>query len=213
MQIILLGHQERRARSYHHSLLQRETDREKMGKKCQGMIESKWDHTDRADTLHAHTEDAVAGSHHSWGAAYSSAHKRTKRAYSTQEIAAMQFTTVKQRWRTESHTHLCTFTRTLSLAHIHTLALVVSLPGPLNSSIRALFSKLNSPSDSMLSMIVCCVSSFVWAWLRGKGCFACVSALQTSCAGPSLRLEGSFSSNWSFTPLKCGHETFLNLKE
>lgn len=66
---------------------------------------------------HTRRRDAVAGSHHSWGAAYSSAHKRTKRACCTQEIAATQFTIVKQRWRTRSHTHSCTFIRTIILMH------------------------------------------------------------------------------------------------
>ncbi|MEQ2171996.1 hypothetical protein GOODEAATRI_016361 [Goodea atripinnis] len=68
--------------------------------------------------------DAVTGSHHSRGAAYSSAHKRTMRARSTQEIAAMQFTIVRQRWRTQSHTHSHTFIRTITQLLTHTLTYV-----------------------------------------------------------------------------------------
>lgn len=107
----------------------------------------KWSSTRRWNSQ-THRVDAVAGSHHSWGAAHSSEHKRTKRACCTQEIAAMQFTTVKQRWRTQSlsHTHGHTHAYLHSYTQTHTL--VVCLHGSVNGSMRALFTKVNSPSDS-----------------------------------------------------------------
>ncbi|MEQ2209684.1 hypothetical protein XENOCAPTIV_002577 [Xenoophorus captivus] len=153
--------------------------------------------------------DAVTGSHHSRGAAYSSAHKRTMRARSTQEIAAMQFTIVRQRWRTQSHTHSHTFIRTITRLLTHTRTFTGEhsgvgcfLPGSLNSSMRTLFSKVNSPSDFPLHVCLASVcqavtvlrtsvcggpSSFVWAQLRGESCFACASALRAGCLSPSLR--------------------------
>ena len=68
-----------------------------------------------------------------------------------------------------SHTHTHTHTRTRT----HTLVLVVSLPGSLNSSMRALFTKVNSPSDSPPCFVCTCVSV---CELVARGVCVCASA-------------------------------------
>lgn len=121
----------------------------------------------------------------------------------SQKIAAMQFTTVKHQ-RRQSHTlstkalsfalyHYWAHTRTHIQTHTHTrtdtLVALGSQLGPLNCSIRQLFRKVNSPSDSSCASCVCI--RFVYAsavcmcsvpiypgvgWVKGESCFLCVSA-------------------------------------
>ena len=57
-----------------------------------------------------------------------------------------------------SHTHTHTHRHAHTHTHTHTLVLVVSLPGSLNSSMRALFTKVNSPSDSPPCFVCTCMS-------------------------------------------------------
>ena len=68
-----------------------------------------------------------------------------------------------------SHAH----TRTHTHTHTHTLVLVVSLPGSLSSSMGALFTKVNSPSDSLSVLCVRVCARLCVSWC------VCVCECQT----------------------------------
>lgn len=150
------------------------------------------------DDLQTHTHRKCNCSTHSWRATYSSAHERAKSKHAAlRKLQPCNLQLLNS--REDSHTlsaqklfHLC-FSLLSTHTHTHTctdtLVALGSQPGPLNCSIRHLFRKVNSPSDSSCASGVCI--RFVHAspvcmcrvpiylsvgWVRGESCFLCVSA-------------------------------------
>ena len=140
-----------------------------------------------------------------------------------------------QNYHTYTYTH--TDTETHTHTHTRTLVLVVSLPGSLNSSMRALFTKVNSPSDSP-PCFVCVGLRVSWCTplCESQTCVripcVCMCPLHLLCGpswgwelfcmwlsltnelfSPSLTPKGRFSTNRSFIALWFGSTQFhLNLK-